>query len=298
MIINNTPKRDRNSIAVLVLLYTIFSIISSPRAAGGQISGQSGSCDTLRSVARVYMAYGYYEKARPLIERAVELSESQGLSDQAKGLCLADLAYLYREQGDLWRAEDACLSAIGYMRNSASDPGGIYLSNSLRILSRIYGDQGVYDEARAVLYEAIEIVLRADENNVQAVAPFVVDLGCLYADEGCVNTALEYYTIAFDLLKSTYGLNHLYTASVQLDIADIYVAHERYEEAFAMVSAGLRTYREVYGTDHRSMAKGWVTLAKIHQAEGDVERAAEFTQRVEAIRPALQIASATVAKAM
>jgi hypothetical protein len=83
-----------------------------------------------------------------------------------------------------------------------------------------------------------------------------------------------------------------------LDIADLYVARERYDEAFVMVSAGLRTYGEVYGVGHRSMAKAWTTLANIHQAEGDIEIAAEFTRRVEEIRLTLPTASAVIAKAM
>ena len=48
-------------------------------------------CTVLRTMARVYMAYGDYAKAQPLVEQALSLARTTNASDSELSLCLIDL---------------------------------------------------------------------------------------------------------------------------------------------------------------------------------------------------------------
>ena len=83
-------------------------------------------------MARVYMAYSDYDKAQPLIERAVDLVSSNPSANETQGLYMTDLAWLYKQQGKLKDAETVCLKAIGQMRRTLGEKHE-YLASALRI---------------------------------------------------------------------------------------------------------------------------------------------------------------------
>ena len=67
------------------------------------------SCKVLRSMARIYMTCGQYSKAQPLIEKAVTLAEKTRTPESERAMCLIDLAYLYKKQNKLIKADPSIL---------------------------------------------------------------------------------------------------------------------------------------------------------------------------------------------
>ena len=68
-----TNRKSTNRIFVIFCISIVLSLgIVSASAAPAQKAYSSGS---LRSMARVYMACGSYEKAQPLLERALNLTK-------------------------------------------------------------------------------------------------------------------------------------------------------------------------------------------------------------------------------
>ncbi|MHC4889171.1 MAG: tetratricopeptide repeat protein, partial [Planctomycetota bacterium] len=93
-----------------ILLSVWLLVLLNGSVVSGKPSSVKKNCPSraLRSIARVYMAYGDYAKAQPFAEQALSLARTSGASDSELCSCLIDLAYLYNNQGKLAAAEEMC----------------------------------------------------------------------------------------------------------------------------------------------------------------------------------------------
>ena len=92
---------------VLILSLTLNTGITNGKSLSAG-KKPSSSSKTLRSMARVYMAYGEYAKAQPLAEQALTLAKRNGAPNSELAMCLIDLATLYKSQDKLSDAEKMC----------------------------------------------------------------------------------------------------------------------------------------------------------------------------------------------
>ena len=104
--INHVTRKSKTLFLVLALGLVLLNL--STADAKPWRGKKSPSSRTLRSMARVYMAYGEYAKAQPLAEKALTLAKRKGTSDSELAMCLIDLATLYKNQGKLVDAEKMC----------------------------------------------------------------------------------------------------------------------------------------------------------------------------------------------
>ena len=96
-----------------VLISGLFLVTGSTADARAvSNNGESYSCNTLRKMARVYMAYGDYIKAQPLVAQALTLARANNVPDSELCSCLIDLAWLYENQGKFADAEKMCLEGL------------------------------------------------------------------------------------------------------------------------------------------------------------------------------------------
>ena len=84
-----TKRRSAGKRRIVTLLVVVGVLLFSTSAAGGKSAGRSKErfCRTLRSMARVYMAYGEYGKAQMLAEQAVALAKTANIADSELYLC-------------------------------------------------------------------------------------------------------------------------------------------------------------------------------------------------------------------
>ena len=176
-------------------LVSVLSLALAGISMAGEIAG-SGKKDlstkTLRSMARVYMAYGEYAKAQPLAEKALKLAKSKGVSDSELGMCLIDLGTLYSYQGNLDEAEKMCKEGLG-IQEKILYKNHPYLAYMLKNLSSIYCEQGNYYQARSALEEAMAIMLDSHSADDKVMAPFFVDIAKLNVAQGDLEEAESYY---------------------------------------------------------------------------------------------------------
>ena len=151
-----------------ICLVLVFSLVLNTSITSGKSAptGRYSSSRTLRSTARVYMAYGEYAKAQPLAEKALTLARRKGASDFELAMCLIDLATLYKNQNKLVDAEKMCELGLKLQKKVLYE-NHPYLAYTLSTLSSIYCEQGKYDQAgsalqnnKSVLYQ-IQLI-RAD----------------------------------------------------------------------------------------------------------------------------------------
>ena len=233
---------------------------------------RSYSCGTLRSMARVYMASGGYEKAKPFLEKALNLAKETNASDCEVSACMLDLAYLYKNQDRLAEAETTCLSGLE-LQEKAYSQSHPYVAYTLRILSEIYLMQARYKEAVDTLERALTIVRRYSLEDDQELAPFKVDMARLLTAQGDYIKAEAYFTEAMVSIENNYGANHLYTTKVLCSLATLYVLQQRYTEAEELISRVLPKQQRIYGPDHHFLVPVWLVKSSIYEAEGDLTNA-------------------------
>jgi tetratricopeptide (TPR) repeat protein len=258
----------KSKITLLVFLCTCLVFCGSVFAAQARQPVQNvQSSASLRAMARVYMACGQYTKAQPLLERALNIAQTTNAPDIELCACLIDLAYLYKEQGNLKQAETMCRLGL-QLQEKVYRPNHPYVAYTLRILSEIYREQGRYEEAKSTLERAMTVMRGARPDDDQEIAPFKVDMARLLMAAGDLPNAESYFNEALPVIIRSFGPEHLYTAKVQSSLAALYVSQGRYAEAKTLISKALAVHEKVHGPDHHFLIPLWLTMARIDQAQG------------------------------
>lgn len=262
----------------LLLLTMSFSINFCMADDGIDSAEKNHSCKALRAMARVYMACGNYSKAQPLAEKALDLARKTEASDAELSSFCIDLAYLYKNQGRMTDAEKLCQQCLQLQKNTYSD-NHPYVAHTLRILGEIYREQARYQEAAAVLEQAISIIGQNDPKGDRTLAPFKVDMGRLLTAQGSLAPAESLFTDAMRTIESEYGPDHLYTSNVNCSIAELYIAQGRYAEAKVLIQKSLAVQKKVYGPDHYCLVPVLLAMSKVYQFEGDYTNAKMSLQK-------------------
>ena len=261
-------------------LFFITTLLISVTCLGAGVVEAAGlrnrkSAKTLRSMARIYMAYGDYKKAAPLAEEALMTAKSTFSGDAEIGSCYGDLAYLYRAMGQHNKAEHMCLTSIEYQKKAYFDMHP-YVAMSLKTLSGIYMDQKKFVKAKIALDKAVEVMLDTHDKEEQSMAPFYVEYGKLYGLIGENSNAEKYFSKAMIMINDSYGPEHLYTATVLKSYADFKSQCGNYNKAMELAKKAVSIQEKVYGSDHHLLADTWVTLAGINHMQGNALQAGKL----------------------
>ena len=276
-ITRSTKGLNRHSIipALFCVSFVFFIGIGSALATPVK---RAYSCGSLRSMARVYMASGGYEKAQPFLVKALNLAKETNASDSEMSACMLDLAYLYKNQGRLAEAETTCLSGLE-LQEKAYSQSHPYVAYTLRILSEIYLMQARYSEAVDALERALTIVREYSLEDDQELAPFKVDMARLLTAQGDYIKAEAYFTEAMLSIENSYGPNHLYTTKVLCSLAGLYVLQQRFTEAEGLISRVLPKQQRIYGPNHHFLVPVWLVKSSIYEAEGDFVNAKALLEK-------------------
>lgn len=258
---------------VFLILVSILLLAGTSSASGKLgINENNLSSRALRSMARVYMAYGENNKAQPLTEKALALAEKENAPDSELAMCHIDLAVVYKNQNRFSEAQQLCESGLELQKKGLSE-NHPYLAYTMRILSSIHFEQGNYDQAKSVLEDAIVVMLDLHTVNDSVMAPFFVDIAKIYMVNGDLEQAESYYEKAMVLINGSYGPDHLYTANVSAGIAKLYTLQGKYDQAEELINRVVAIQERVYGLNHHLVATSWLVKAAIYQQKGDIAKA-------------------------
>jgi len=257
-----------NDITLLIFSCLFLLPISTVRTSASPVE-RAYSSGSLRTMARVYMASGGYEKAQSFLVEALHLAKETDAPDSELSACMLDLAYLYKNRGRWLQAERACRSGLG-LQEKAYSQSHPYVAYTLRILSEIYRNQARYREAADTLERAITIVRGFSLEDDQELAPFKVDMARLLMAQGDYVKAEAYFKEVIKIIENSYGPNHLYTTRVLCSMAALYVHQKRFSEAKELMSRLLPIQERVYGPNHHFLVPAWLVQASIYKAEGNL----------------------------
>ena len=268
----------RGKILAFVIILGIILSNGSISSAKPKAEDKGRFCTVLRTMARVYMAYGDYSKAQPLVEQALTLARTTNASDSELSLCLIDLAYVYDKQSKFDEAEQMCELGL-QLQEKVYYKEHPYVAYTLRILGSIYQGQGKYQEARTILDRALAIMLKSHTPDTHVIAPFKVDIADVLVAQGDFQNAEAYYQEALDLINKGYGPEHLYTANVLGKVARLYTLQGRNREAEDLINSARKAQEKVYGPEHHLLVPTWLTMAAISKANEDYDQAEKLLQK-------------------
>lgn len=260
--------------AATLIIIALSSIAYSESNPAQQIT----SCPKLRSLARIYMSFGEFNKAQPFAEKAMDLAKETAVDNKELSMCMLDLAYIYNGQGRYDEARDLYLSALK-LQEQVYYSEHPYIAYTLQNLSITYKEQGNYAQAEAALEKAFSIMQVNHTPNDPAMTPFLVEKANLYLRENKLPEAEQYYLSALDLINKTYGPDHLYTANVNSGLAELYTLQGRFNDAEALIGKARQIQERIYGQEHYLVVPTWLTTARIYQAKGDKNMAEDMIQK-------------------
>lgn len=255
----------------LVFLVLVLGATTAPAAVpdtGRDLSNLDMSTRTMRSLARIYLTSGQYDKAEQMARQALDKAQAQSAQAGEMALCLLDLGTIYSQEGLLEEARQTLTRGIEY-QSEALTGSHPYVASSLRMLSEVYRRQGRLDEARQTLTEAVTIMLDSHTPESREMVPFFLESANLLLARQDFDAADKTYGKTLEIAERGFGADHLLTASVLTACADLRVRTGRLESAQDMIDRALRIQDRCYHADHPGQVDAWLVKARLCRMQGD-----------------------------
>lgn len=284
----------------------LLSIASGRAAAAVQISKDPVKTSRFtRSLGRLYMAYGQYDKAEQFIQEALNKVSDLQEADGEKAICLIDMATLYSYQDRLAESEAMFLRGLEAQKAAIGEEHP-YVAHTLRNLSAVYRKQGQLDKAAQALEEAFGIILTHHLPENRILTPFYIDQATLLCEQGYWAEAELIFTEMLGRVETDFGQEHLYTSEVQKGLVSVYLNTGDYKRAGEWMDQSLRIAEKIYGQNHQLLIGSYLLAARVchgrHEEEqmqgyfnkaiaavsrsGNLIAAAKLYERIEQIRTA------------
>jgi tetratricopeptide (TPR) repeat protein len=234
-----------------------------------------------RMLGSTYMAMGLYDKARPQLERSLDLAQRAfGASSEQAGSAWNDLGELNRMSGDFAAAESNYTQALRVQSRLPRSIATAQTYNNLGLLKQAIGK---YDEALDLQRKSLDMRLALLGINDPEVATSYNNLGALCMSMGDFTAAEDYYRRALAMRLRLLSPGHWRVASTQINLARTLLERHELAEADQLATAALASARVALGDSHTLVGRAVFCLALVRQEQG---RAGEAEQL---FRSSLQI---------
>jgi len=228
--------------------------------------------EMLAVLGRVYTALSDFDRAEPLLLRALDLHRSHGDDHVALATVLGALGRLHRYGGDYDTGVRYAREALDIIQRHR--PGNHQdLADAMDNLGVIVAQQGNYQEAEALYRRALELRRRLYPEPDARLAHSLNNLGVNLANQGDYAGAVGYLRESLQVGAAALGADH---ASLATDLANLGVVLEilgDYAAADSMLTEAVRIKRLRLGDDHYETAFTLGQLGYVLMQAGQLERA-------------------------
>lgn len=225
------------------------------------------STATLRSMARLYMAYGNYDKAQAAAQTAMIGAEKQNVDGEELAMCLIDLGTVYSYQDMLEESADLLSRGVQLQKKAVGNHP--YVAYTLQMLSDVYRREGQYGLAQDTLNEAFSIMTTFHSPQNREMLSFEASRAKLMTAQGQVAQADALYAQILDRTLESYGTAHLQTATILSGYAEVEILGGRIDSARQRIDQSLQIQEMHFGPNHHMLIPAWLTKARISRAEGN-----------------------------
>ena len=236
-------------------------------------------------IGRVYGSLGLYDKATPVLQRALEQRRALYGPRSIEVAAVEDqLGELLVKRDQLDKAEPLLRDALA-LRRSLLGNRDTATAQSLDHLGSLFQERNEFDKALPVAREALEIRRAVLGDSDVAVANSVNQLGLLYWYKGQYDEAEPLYRTALAIMQRRLGEDHPLTATVVHNLAQLkQMQGGHIDEAIVLYRRALAAKRKSLGNAHPSVTVNLNNLANILSREkGELDEAETLTREALAL---------------
>ena len=239
-----------------------------------ELAGQPElQAELLTTVGRIYRRLGAYDKARPLLEKALVLGTQVFGTDARMAQSIHDIGILQGETGD-YEVGTRTLEKALEMRRQVLGPEHKDVAITLVELGRFYQDQGFNRRSEPLHREALAIRSKVLGPTDRETATSMSDVASVMRLKGDLDGAEKILRECMELNRKALGEEHPNFFTTIHDLAVIALQRGNAAEAEAMVRSILPRAYTALGSMHPTMAAIQNTLASALRKQGKYEGAA------------------------
>ncbi len=260
-----------------LLIIILVCVAPASQKSTLKTNNPENACNSLRTMARIYMAQGAFQSAKPYIEKCLKIAASDQVSYQQLALSLLDAAWLYRGLGQYHQALDMGSDALAVF-SVIHQPNHPNIAATLKAISSIHRKIGFYELALDEITSAIKMKIQ-NPDNPSDLATYRVQLAAVLTDMGLLERAKKQYSLALHTVEKTFGENHLYTATVRTDFAKMCILDNDLRTAQSLINQAYKIQKTVYKNNHPKLINTWLVMASIADELGKADLANQFLVR-------------------
>jgi tetratricopeptide (TPR) repeat protein len=246
-------------------------------------SGTLQEANTLTSLGDLYLYMGRYQEAELVLKPALAYKESVfGKDHPALVVVLHNLGALYGYQQRYGEAELVHQRVIT-LKENALGPEHPDLVLSFNSIANVYLEQGRFAEAKNYFARCVAIMEKFSPPR-EPLPNCLSGLAIVLKNQGEIEEAEKVQFQVLEVWRQLVGTNHPDYAISQFNIARIYDAQDRRNEADHWYNEALVTAERVMGADHPTLASWLEAYAHFLRRTGQGSHADVVNARAEAIR--------------
>ncbi len=240
--------------------------------------------ELMDSIGEVALGLGHYDRAQPLLERALELRRGTfGAESLPVAVSLEHLGLLKRQRSELPAAEALLRQALALERRRLGERD-LAVAKILNELGDVVAGQVRYADAEKLHWEALSIAHEREGQVGPAVAASLLGLGRRKRNLSDLEAAEQLYRQGLDVERRALGNDAPQLYRDQATLAEILTDAGKYQDADTLLGQSLAAQRRILGHEHPDVV---LTLNALGLAE---QRLGRFKEAEVIYREALQIA--------
>lgn len=218
---------------------------------------------SLLALGDLYMAQGKYDKAYPLIERSLQISEKKyGVDSLGTVSSLNNLAGFYRRQGQYPKAEALYRRVLKIMETNQANP--LKIAEQLQTMGSLLNFLGRTADAKACFERALIIKKNVLPATSLSIAETFSSLGDIAEAEGHYKTAESLYLKSMDMYSKVRAKDHADVARSLIPITKLYLSLSDFDRAAPLADRALKGLENKGGNDYLRTA---IVAALMNQAK-------------------------------
>jgi non-specific serine/threonine protein kinase/serine/threonine-protein kinase len=234
------------------------------------------------TIGQTYGALGEFDKARPHLERAVELERTKRRPNMH---VVVSLANLVADMGDRDRAKALYEEILEFHKQQGEDETSLDVLVTRSNLALLYDQDGDHDEAERMLKQVLaaqEKFFGREHPNTLSTAD---NLAGVYIAKAKYDQAEDLHAMVMERSRDALGLDHPKTIVAMTNLARVYTMQQRFDDAETLHLEALNAALRVWGNDHPKTLISKNNLALIYRGqERYLEAVTLFKEVLEARR--------------
>jgi eukaryotic-like serine/threonine-protein kinase len=236
----------------------------------------------LNVLGRAYVQLSEYDRAEPLLQRALEIRRQLGAPlDLAESL--SSVANFLVDKSNYGDAEDALREALA-LRERHLPPNHPDLARNLRELGTVLSYQGRYAEAEVLHRLAVRMHRAVHRGPTEDLGDALNGLAVAAYHQADYTAAERYYREALAVKRALYGPEHASVTRVLANLGMLHTELGNFTAADSLLTEALRIRRATLGNEHFETAIGLGQLGIMLTHAGEYERAEAALREALAIR--------------